>query len=471
MRLRRPRFSWHARDKLIQPRHPARTVALLFLTAIVVGGILLSLPQSAREEPVGWSTAFFTATSAVCVTGLAVVDTGTVFSAFGQAVILGLIQLGGLGYMAASTFLVLLLGRQPGIHERLLVGEALGTVTLRDAQQLLFRAVRFTLVVELVGAAILTTRFAQEPDRTFGEALWRGVFHSVSAFCNAGFDLFGPDRFPIASLGRYQTDLIVNVTVAALIIIGGLGFVVWEELLRYRSGKPLSLHTRLVVTVTFWLTVAGTLAILVAEWSNPNTLAPLSPGNKLLASVFQSISTRTAGFATLDFGGLRSITLAMMGVLMFIGGSPGGTAGGIKTTTFGVTVIAVWATLRGRPEPEVFERRLPPDLVYRSLVLVFLSLTVLIAGTFILSFTEPLGLQQAGIRTNLFVRIQYEVISALATVGLSTGITGSLSEVGRLVIMFMMFLGRLGPLTAFVALARPPRPVPRRLAEERVPLG
>jgi trk system potassium uptake protein len=458
-------------ETAVHPRHPARTLVLLFLIAILVGGVLLELPISVRGERIDLVSAFFTATSAVCVTGLVVTDTGTTFSGFGQAVILLLIQVGALGYMTASTILFVLLGRQPDLYSRLLLRDTLGQVTLKDTRRLLFQAVRFTLTVEVIGAALLTARFAQEPGRALPDALWRGVFHAVSAFCNAGFDILGGDVEPFAGLTLYTGDWVVNLTVMALVIVGGLGFPVCEELLRYRRGRNLSLHSRLVLTMTGVLIGAGTAIFLLSEWTSQATLAPLPLHQKALVSLFQSVTTRTAGFSTVSFGDLRSITLLMLGLFMFIGGSPGGTAGGVKTTTFAVMYAAVLSAIRSRPDAELFERRIPTETIYRGLVVFFLSFAAVVTGMFILTFTEPGALLQAGFTANLFIQIQFEAISAFGTVGLSTGVTPFLTDNGRLAIMALMFVGRLGPVTVATALARPGPPPRRRLPEERVALG
>jgi trk system potassium uptake protein len=458
-------------QKSVQPRQPARTLVLLFLFAIMGGTALLQLPICAREGPIDLSTALFTATSAVCVTGLVVVDTATAYSWVGQAIILLLIQIGALGYMTASTVLVLILGRQPDLYSRLLLRETLGQVTLSDTRRLLFHAVGLTFAAEAVGALILTARFAMEPGRGLGEAAWRGVFHAVSAFCNAGFDLFGLDGHAIAGLGKYQGDWIVNFTVMALIIIGGLGFPVWAELLYRRRGRPLTLHTRIVLVMSAALILVGFLGVLVAEWTNPGTLRLLPLHQKLLAALFQSVTTRTAGFATVDFADLRSITLLGMGVLMFIGASPGGTGGGVKTTTASVILSAIRASVYGKEDAEIHNRRIAAENVYRALVLFLLSFAFVVVGMFLLTTTEPDALMEAGFTANLFVQIQFEAISAFGTVGLSTGITPYLTDTGRVVIIILMFIGRLGPITVATALAKRGPVERRRLPEERVALG
>lgn len=456
---------------LNRPGHPARDLVALFLLLTLVGTLLLRLPACAREGAASWSTALFTATSATCVTGLAVKDTASFWTPLGQAVILLLIQAGGLGYMTASSVLAVLFRTQPDLNARLLLRETLGEVTLADTLRLFIGAVRFTLIVEGVGALLLTARFLVEPGRSPGDALWRGVFHSVSAFCNAGFDLFGRDGHAVASLGGYRNDWMVNLTIAALFIIGGLGYPVCAELTRRRANRPLSLHTRIVLLATLTLLPFGWGAVLLTEWTNPATLQPLGWGEKLLVAFFQSATTRTAGFATVDFADLRPITLMIMGLLMVIGASPGGTGGGIKTTSFAVALFAMRASLRGNPDVEAFGRRIAPAQVYRTVFLIFLSVAILIAGTFALVLTEPGAVGAKGVQDHLFVRLQFEVMSAFATVGLSTGITPFVSDAGRLVLVALMFIGRVGPVTAAMAWVPPPTTPRRRLPEERIALG
>jgi trk system potassium uptake protein TrkH len=325
--------------------------------------------------------------------------------------------------------------------------------------------------VEAVGAFILTARFYHETEHTLAEAAWRGVFHAVSAFCNAGFDILGRD-VRSGSLIGYRDDVIVNFTVIALIIIGGLGFAVCQELLYERGrARRMTLHSRIVLTMTFWLIVFGTVSFLVTEWSNASTLGPLSLANKLQVAFFQSVTFRTAGFATVDFADLRSITLLVGGILMFIGASPGGTGGGIKTTTFATVLVAIGASLRGKRDAEIFNRRLDNDLVFRAMLLIFMAFGIVVAAIFALTFTEPEGLMQAGYKNSIFVGLQFEVLSASATVGLSTGITPHLSEAGRYVIMALMFLGRLGPTTVAVAFAASETRRKYRLPDEKVALG
>lgn len=462
--------------QLVRPRHPARTLMLLFLALIFMGGLLLRLPMSAQGEPLDWSAAFFMATSAVCVTGLSVFDVKETLSPIGQLILLLLVQAGGLGYMLASTFLLLVFGREIRLHERLLLRSTLGQVTLRDTRTLVLRAVAFTLFVEVLGAIILAAHFMALPNVSFLQALWYGIFHSVSAFCNAGFDLFGIGPEGQSSLAIFRSDVWVNVTIAALIAVGGLGFAVYQEfLVRWQTPRnkrpPLSLHTRVVLAMSAALWGVFTLVILITEWTNPHTLGQLSFGEKLLTSTFQSFALRSGGYSTVDFGALRSITLMMCGMAMFIGAAPGGTSGGIKVTTFAAMMATVIATLRGRSDVEIFHRRLSTENIRRSLVLVFVSFCIVVGGMVLVTFTEPNALIEAGHKDNLFMRLQFEVLSAFGTTGLSTGITPHITDAGRIVLMVMMLAGRLGPITAAAALAAPPPQSRRRLPEEEIALG
>lgn len=474
--MRRYLFLSGAERKALFRQYPARSLALLFVGLALLGGLILRLPICSQGAPLDWSSAYFTATSAVCVIGLSVFDVSTTLTPFGQFMLLVLLQIGGLGYMLTSTFLLLFFGKEPRLRERLLLRSTLGKVNLRDTKTLVLRAVAFTFFLEAVGAVILTLRFLSMPEYSWPRAIWHGVFHSVAAFCNSGFDLFGVGENGQSSLRHFQDDWILQLTIAALIIFGGLGFAVYQELLqrwRYKSLRrtPLSLHSRIVLSMTVLLLGVGTVSILVTEWTNPHTLGALSLPEKFLAGFFQSATLRTAGYSTLDFGAMRSITLLLAGMWMFIGAAPGGTSGGVKVTTFAVMLATVTASLRGRSDVEIFGRRLATETVYRAQVLIFVSLAVVVAGVFLLTFTEPDGLIAAGIKENLFVRLQFEVLSAFGTTGVSTGITSYLSHPGRIILIVIMFIGRLGPITAATALAAPQSQPRRRLPEEEIALG
>ena len=433
--------------------NPAQTIVVGFATIVLAGAFLLSLPvASAAGRPVPFLTALFTATSATCVTGLVVVDTATYFSLFGQLVIMLLIQLGGLGYMTVATLMAMIIGRRIGLRDRLILQEAHNLYTMGGVVRFTRTVVLATLAIETVGALILAWRWIPEFGLTRG--VYYGVFHSISAFNNAGFDLMGNFR----SLTRYVADPTVNLTVAALLIIGGLGFVVLSDLFRPRR---YTLHMRVVLTTTAVLIVLGTTLILLLESSNAATLGALPWGARLLAAFFQSVTPRTAGFNTIDTGSLREPTLMLIIALMFIGASPGGTGGGIKTTTFVAPMAVILSMLRGRPDPELFRRRLPPIVVYKAVTIALLSVAFVVTMAAILSLTE-------GVK---FIAALFEITSGFGTVGLTTGLTPGLGTVGRIVVIATVFTGRVGLLTVAFALARQPRPADYRLPEERLYIG
>jgi trk system potassium uptake protein TrkH len=441
--------------------NPSQFLVMGFGAVILLGSILLSLPAaSVSGEGVRYVDALFTATSATCVTGLVVVDTATTYSLFGQVVVLLLIQVGGLGFMAMATMMALVLGRRITLRGRLVLQESLNQFTLAGLVRLTRYLFLTTVIVEGIGAFILCLRFsAQFP---LGKSAYYGIFHSVSAFCNAGFDLFGTMTGPFTSLTGWQSDPVIVLTIGSLIVTGGLGFPVIIELIGHHRGNRLSLHTRLVLQVTGILLLGAALAILGLEISNPNSLKPLTWTGKLLGAVFQSITPRTAGFNTLDISKLRDGTLFIMITLMFIGASPSSTGGGIKTTTFGALIASVVSTAKGRDDVEMHERRLPHDEVLKAMTIATLAMGLVTGVTLILSVTENAR----------FLEVLFETTSAFGTVGLTMGITPSLSDVGRLLIMATMFMGRVGPLTVVIALAQRKRqPSTVHLAEERILIG
>lgn len=440
---------------------PSQLLAISFGALIAVGTVLLALPGAVEPgQRLSVLDAFFTSTSAVCVTGLIVVDTPSAWSTFGEVVLMLLMQAGGLGYMTFSTLIAAALGRRISLHSRATLQESLNLDTRHELLGYARRALRVTLAIELVAAIMLMAWWA--PTYGLGRAAYLGAFHAVSGFNNAGFSLF-PDN-----LVRFRGDVLVNLVITTLIILGGIGFVVLEELRKARSLRRLSVHTRLVLTVSAALIVGGTVAILVLERSNPATLAPLGWGEALLAAYFQSVSPRTAGFNTIDIGAMTPAALFLMMALMFIGASPGGTGGGVKTTTFSVTVLALWATVRGGREPVVFKRRLPAELVQKSFfiaLIAFLALN-LVAGLLLIVEAQPL------------LPILFETTSAFGTVGMSMGQSGSVlslaghfTPMGKLLLIFMMFAGRVGPLTLAVALAGRRELERLRHAEERIAIG
>jgi trk system potassium uptake protein TrkH len=439
---------------------PSQVLVTSLAGLIAAGTLLLWLPLSAGRGSLSLLNAFFTATSAVCVTGLTVVDTPVDLSPFGQAVLLLLIQAGGLGYMSLTTIMAVAIGRSLTIQERLTLQEALNVESMEGLIRFTMGIFRLTLVFELAGAVVLGLWWAS--DMGPGRAAWFGLFHAVSAFNNAGFSLF-PDN-----LISQRGDWVVNLVVCALVIVGGIGFVVLTELGRRHRVVKLSLHTKLALAMTAILIVSGTIAIYVLESGNARTLAPLGMGERWLVSFFHAVSSRTAGFNTLDIGTMTQPALFVLLALMFIGAAPGGTGGGVKVTTFGITVVALWATVRGKAEPTVFRRRLPNALVARAFFICLMGFLVLNGVAGLLLITDG----------RLLLPTLFETTSAFGTVGLSMGQSGSvlslaghLSGPGKLLLAGMMFLGRIGPLTVAVALARRREPPRLRYAEGKVLVG
>ena len=439
---------------------PAQVLVLSFMALIAAGAILLRLPLAAAREPLTFLDALFTATSAVCVTGLIVVDTPNDLTVFGQLVVLSLIQLGGLGYMAITTVVGVALGRQLSLHERLTLQEALNVQTMEGLARFVLTVLKLTLAFELAGALILTAWWAGEYG--LGRAAYYGLFHAVSAFNNAGFALFSD------SLIRFRGDWVVNLVVTTLIICGGLGFVVLTEIGRIRRYRRFSTHTRLVITLSAALIVVTTALIWFIEHDNPRTLQSLGIGEAVLASYFQAVTPRTAGFNTLDIGAMQHASLFLLVLLMFIDAAPGGTGGGVKISTFSITVAVIWAMVRGNPEPTLLERRIPPPLVARafSICLIgFLALNV-VAG--LLLITEGRDL----------LPTLFETTSAFGTVGLSMGeagapvsLAGRFTGGGKALVIAMMFMGRIGPLTLAVAIARRREPARVRHPEGKFLIG
>ncbi len=435
---------------------PAQILVLGFATVILTGALLLTLPvSSAAGRPTAFVDALFTATSAVCVTGLVVVDTGTHWSTFGQLVILLLIQVGGLGIMTMATLFAFIIGKRINLKERLIMQEAFNQLTVEGVVRLAKSILLITVLIEGTAALILGIRWSF--DYGWGRGLYFGLFHAVSAFNNAGFDLFGGFR----SLTIYVSDWTVNLVITALIIIGGIGFSVIVDTSARRNWRKFSLHTKVVLSTTFMLLLIGTLGVFLLEYNNAGTLGPLSLPAKVLASWFQSVTPRTAGYNTLNVGALHSATQFLLVLLMFIGASPGSTGGGIKTTTFGTLVSAVWAMIRGKEDIELFERRLPKEIVYRSLTISTAALVLIISVTMFLTISENAD----------FLTVLFETTSAFGTVGLSMGITPKLTVLGKLAITLTMYAGRVGPLTIAFAVAQRQRRAIYRLAEEKIMVG
>lgn len=441
---------------------PAPTLLFAFAVLIAIGTGLLMLPFAAASgESTAFIDALFTATSAACVTGLVVLDTGTHWSPFGQVVIMLLIQAGGFGIMAGSTlFLALVVGRRTTLRDRIVVQESLGGLQLGNVTWIVKRIAIFTIVTELIGAIILSIAFMAGPEAGAPWSplgIWWGVFHAISAFNNAGFDLTGDFR----SLIPFRDDWVVLLTHGALLIAGGLGFAIIGDAIRKRRPTRWALETKLVLLTTAALLVVGTLLIGATEWSNPATLGALPPEQRALNALFESATLRTAGFTALDTGLLFDQTLFVVMALMFIGGASGSTAGGIKVNTFAVLMIAIISSIRGQPSAMAFGRRIQHQVVYRALSVALLGLAVVVSVAFALTV-----LNQAR-----FVDTLFEAVSAAGTVGASTGITDELGTPSKLLVTITMYAGRLGPLTLVLALAARARPVPYRPAVESVRIG
>ena len=414
---------------------PAQSIAIAFAVIILIGTILLSLPAASRTgEAHSVVNALMAATSATCVTGLVPGDTFTMWSDFGQTVLLVLIELGGLGFMSMASLVILLLRKKVGLRQRMMMAQALSLDDMQSVWKLQKWVLGGSLLIQLTGAGVLFLRFL--PDYGVGTALKWGIFHSVSAFCNAGFDLFGQLQ-PGASLIPFQNDPVVLLTLSALIAVGGLGFFVWEEVVRLHSFKKFSVYTKLVLLATAVLILSGTLLTLVFEWNNPATLGPMSMGEKLLNGFFQSVTLRTAGFAAVDQALLTDSGKAVSMVLMFIGGSSGSTAGGLKTVTFVVLLLFILARIRGKSHVTVFRRTVPTEKVTDAMTLTSVMFLLALFGGIFICATSPVDLTNG----------MFESVSALATVGLTAGVTPLLSLPAKLLIIVFMYFGRVGVLT------------------------
>ena len=412
-----------------------KLIALCFLGIILLGTGLLMLPVSSRSgEPCQFLPALFTATSATCVTGLTPFDTWTQWSGFGQAVLLCLIEIGGLGFMSAATLVIFLFRRKVGLRQRMVIAQALSLNEMDGVVRLQRMVIFGSLGFEAAGALILTLWFW--PQYGFVRALRWGVFHSISAFCNAGFDIFGSME-PGSSLLLFQNDPVVLLTLGALVVLGGLGFLVWQDIAEKRSWKKLSVYSRLVLLATAMLIVSGWALICILEWNNPETLGNLSVGSKLLGGLFQSITLRTAGFDAINQAGLTQGGKAVSMVLMLIGGSSGSTAGGLKTVTFLVVLLFIWARARGRSNVSAFCRTIPQEQALNAMTISLMMVLLSVLGGIFVCATSPVS----------FTDGLFEAISALATVGLTAGATGLLSVPAKILIIIFMYFGRVGVLT------------------------
>ena len=445
-----------ARDAL-RLRHPAQIVVAGFAAAITVGALLLLLPVArAGEGGASLLEALFTATSAVCVTGLVVVDTPTYWSGFGEAVILALIQIGGLGIMTLASLLGLLVSRRMGLRSRLTAAAETKSIGIGDVRTVLLGVARVSLFFETATAIALTTRFALGYDEPLNRAVYLGVFHAISAFNNAGFALFSD------SLIGFVGDPWTCLPIAIAVIAGGLGFPVIIELRRQlRRPRRWSLHTKITVAMTAILLTAGSVLVIASEWSNPATLGNLDTGGRLLGGLFQGVMPRTAGFNSVDVAQMDEGTWLGLDALMFIGGGSASTAGGIKVTTFALLFLVIYAEVRGDPSVHVFDRRVDPRTQRQAITVAVLAVAAVVGSTLFLVHLTALPTEQ----------VLFEVVSAFATVGLSTGITAELPALGQLTIIGLMFLGRLGPITLVSALALRERRRHYQLPEGRPIIG
>ncbi|WP_411167995.1 TrkH family potassium uptake protein [Clostridium sp. MB05] len=444
-------FSLKSKIKL----NGVQILALGFLVVIFIGGTILSLPiSSSSGKPTNFLDAIFTSTSAVCVTGLVTLDTSTHWSTFGQTVIMTLIEVGGLGFMSFAVLISLILGKKITLRERLVMQEAMNTYSIQGLVKMVQYVLVFTVSVQFFGALLLSTQFV--PEYGIAKGTFYSVFHSISAFCNAGFDLFGK------SLVGYSSNSVVILVISALIIIGGLGFTVLLEIYEFKGIKKLSLHSKLVIITTAILIFGGAILMLIFEYTNPETIANMNFKDKLLNSFFASVSPRTAGFNSVSTSGMTLASKFLTVILMFIGGSPGSTAGGLKTVTFGILVLTVISVIKGREDAEGFGRRFTKEAVYKAFTLLFIGASLVIFATMILSYTE-VGAS--------FIDLLYETTSAFGTVGLTLGLTPNLSSIGKVLIMLMMYFGRVGPLTVMLALTRKGKKSGYKYPEGKILIG
>lgn len=460
-----PRFP--RRDLLSD--HPARFVVVVFVSAIFAGTLLLLIPVSTVPgESTTVLEAAFTATSAVCVTGLAVVDTGTHWSGFGQAVVLALIELGGIGFMTIASLILLAVSRRLGLRQTMVTRTERGALALGDVRRVLVRLAVITAVVQGSVAAWLALRLWATYDEPAGQAVWSGVFHSISAFNNAGFSLYAD------SLTRVRSDPGVMIAVMAAIIIGGLGFPVLADLdkrvLRTGSSRrrriiqrwdALTLHSKVTLATTAALLALGTIVLGILEWANPATFGPMGVADKALNSVFASVSPRTAGFNTVVVGDMHPASLLVTVTLMFIGAGSAGTSGGIKVGTFSILAMVIWSEVRGEREPTGFRRRIPATTQRQAITVALLAVALVVGGTVGLLISRDTEIGEA----------LFETVSAFGTVGLSTGVTPSLNAWDDLVLMALMLIGRVGPITLGAALVLRRRPTVSRVPEEAPLIG
>lgn len=432
-------------------------LALGFALIILLGSLLLTLPVASRNGDTTYLDALFTATSATCVTGLVVFDTYQHWTVFGQIIILLLIQIGGLGFLTIGVYISVLLKKKIGLKERESIHESVSTLEIAGVVRLVRFIIRGTFTFEVIGAILLAIRFI--PTRGFVKGIYYGIFHSVSAFCNAGFDLMG-DAEAYSSFVAYESDIIVNLTIMSLIIIGGLGFIVWDDIKRNKlSFRKYLLHTKIVLVATVFLVFGGAALFLAIE--NHATLEGMSLNGKILGALFSSVTARTAGFNTTDTASLTNAGKLLTMVLMFIGGSSGSTAGGVKTTTFVVALCFAYAMIKKTQGTNIFGRRLEDETLKKANAVLFINLSLAFTAAFIILFVQPLD----------FSDVLFEVFSAIGTVGMSTGVTRDLQPLSRVVIILLMYCGRLGSLSFALTFAQRKIIAPVQQPVEKIVVG
>lgn len=443
--------------KFVGQRSPAEMLIYGFALVILLGAMLLTLPVASKSGVSGgFVNALFTSTSAVCVTGLVVVDTGTFWSGFGKVVIIFLIQIGGLGFMSLTTMFFVLAGKRITIKDRLLIQSSVNMNSISGIVKFTKYIFFSSLVIEGIGALLLALVFI--PEYGFLRGTGYSFFHAISAFCNAGFDLFGN----YSSLTKYVGNFIINFVIGGLIILGGLGFAVTSDLINIRKFEKMSMHAKLVLTVTGIFLIVGFVLFFIFEYNNPKTLGHLSLPVKFMAAAFQSITLRTAGYNTIDIAALTPPSLFLTMLFMFVGASPGSTGGGVKTTTFAIIIMTVASVLHGKKDVVVFKRTIFGPAIRRAISVIVIALAIVILMIFVLLCTEP----EASFETVVF-----EVLSAFGTVGLTTGLTPHLSIGGKIAISITMFVGRLGPLTVAYAISRSEKRARENVGNFKLPEG
>ena len=437
--------------------NPSQILAIGFAIVIFIGTILLNLPiasQNGVRTPI--LDCFFTSTSATCVTGLITVDTGTHWSYFGKVVIMLLIEIGGLGFMSFGTLLALILGKKITLKDRLVMQEALNFFSLQGLVKMARYILIFTFSIQIAGALLLSTQFI--PEFGLEKGIFYSVFHSISAFCNAGFDIFGGFN----SLTNYYNNSVVIITISALIVIGGLGFYVWQEIYYFKGVKKLSLHSKLALSFSAILIVGGAILMFIFEHNNPGTMKNMSAKGKFLSSLFAAITPRTAGFNSISTSDMTTASKFLTIILMFIGGSSGSTAGGIKVTTAGILLMTVISIIKGREDTEIFKKTINKSIVYKSLAITVIGLGLVVLVTMLLSITDSYASLEY---------LLYEATSAFGTAGITLGLTTKLSSIGKIIIAFTMYAGRLGPLTLAIAISKKKKSNTIKYPEDKILVG